>query len=83
MSDPDSGIRDVHVLTTRTRGSVGVNTKVLFIDLDIGDILEEWSDLEGCKGCLTFPLSVEWRNADEPMYAVLRPEPPIGMTTVH
>jgi hypothetical protein len=83
MSDANGGVRDVHMLTTRTRGSIGVNPEIFFIDLDVRDILEKRSDFEGRKSCLTFPLSVERRNTDEPMYAMFRTEPPISMATIH
>jgi hypothetical protein len=49
----NSRVRLVDVLTSRTRRSVGVDAKVLLVNLNFTDIFQKWRDVDRGKRGLT------------------------------
>ena len=83
VGDAHRTVGHVDVLATGARGAVGVDTKVLLVDLDLlGDLLEEGRHLHGRKGGLALALVVERRDADKPVHTVLGLHQPVGVAAL-
>ena len=82
MGDAHRRVGHVDVLTTGTRGPVGVDPQVLLVDLDIGHILEERGDLECGEGGLSLALGVERRHAHQSVHTMLGSEASVGVAAV-
>ncbi len=78
-----AAICDVDVLTASTGRTVGIDTKVLLVDLDLlGDLLEEGRHLHGREGGLALALVVERRDAHKSVHTVLGLHQPIGVAAL-
>ena len=81
MGDADCGVRLVDVLTPGSRGAVGVNPKVLVLDLDLDIVINHRINPGAGKTGMTTGRAVIGGNTDQPVNAGLRLQPAIGIVT--
>ena len=79
MCDPHRRIGLVDVLTTGTRGAVGVDLQIIILDRDAFDLVNDRRDLNPSERCLPAAGGVERRESDEAMDAALGAEKPVGV----
>ena len=83
MRDAHGGVGLVHVLPPRAAGPEGVDTDILVLDLDVGDLSHLRQDEEAGEARVAPLGRVEGRNPHETMDAALRLEVAVGVFPVH
>ena len=83
MSDAHRRVGHVDMLATGTGGTVRVDAQILFVDLDVGNVLKEWRHLERSKGGLTLTLRVERRHPHQTMNTMFRPQAPVSVPAIN
>src|SRR5204863_2448028 len=74
VCDSHGGIRLVHVLPPGPARTVGVDSQLALVELDVLVLGQEWADDHLCEGGMAAVRLIEWRQANEPVDATLRLE---------
>src|SRR6266536_5005297 len=83
VRNPDRRVRDVDMLAARAGGSVGVNTKVLFLDLDLDLVVDFRIDINRGEACMAAGRRVKWRDTHQPVNTALGIKLPVGIVSFH
>ena len=70
MGHTNSGGSLIDVLTTGTRGAVGINTNLIHINLNLFSVIQLRHNITSTEGGMTTGCGIEWRNTYQTMYAL-------------
>ncbi len=81
MGQAHGGIGLVNMLTTSTRGAVGIGTNIRGININLNIVVDLWGHIHRRKRRMATIAGIEWRLAHQPMHTNLRAQPAKGILT--